>query len=243
MKKLLIVKVGDTLPELAGRRGDFEDWFMAGLGLDSDHVAVFDPRGGADFPPPDSLAGILVTGSHAMVTEHQPWSERSAQWLVEAPAAGILTLGVCYGHQLLAYAFGGQVGVNPNGTQEGTTTVELTPEGRADPLLGALGVDKFDAQVSHAQSALTLPPGAIRLAFDGWDANQSFRTGQNVWGVQFHPEMDAEIARAYIHAERDELAAAGQNPDEILAAVRESPVAARVLKRFAELVLVSLPQK
>lgn len=171
-----------------------------------------------------------------MVTEHQPWSERTAQWLVEASGAGIPTLGVCYGHQLLAYAFGGEVGVNPRGTQEGTTTVELTPEGRADPLLGALGAEKFDAQVSHAQSALTLPPGAIRLAFDGWDANQSFRIGQNAWGVQFHPEMDADIARTYIQSERAELAAEGQNPDEILAGVRETPVAAQTLKRFSQIV-------
>ena len=43
-------RVNDALPELAARRGDFEDWFSAGLRLDSDHLAVFDPRGGADFP-------------------------------------------------------------------------------------------------------------------------------------------------------------------------------------------------
>ncbi len=236
MKKLLIIKVGDTIPELAKRRGDFEDWFIAGLGLDSAQVAVFDPRTGAGFPPPNSLAGILVTGSHTMVTEHQPWSERTAKWLVDMVGAGIPTLGVCYGHQLLAYAFGGEVGNNPNGTQEGTTTIELTPEGLADPLLGGLGVEKFDAQVSHAQSALKLPPGATRLAFDSWDANQSFRIGQKAWGVQFHPEMDAEIARTYIHAERAELSAEGLNPDEILASVRQSPLAAQTLKRFSQIV-------
>lgn len=236
MKKLLILKVGDTLPELAERRGDFEDWFVAGLGLDSDKVTVFDPRAGADFPPLGLLAGILVTGSHAMVTEHHPWSERSAEWLVQAAGAGIPTLGVCYGHQLLAYAFGGQVGPNPNGTQEGTTTIQLTSAGRTDPLLGAFGVEQFDAQVSHTQSALSLPPGAIRLAFDGWDENQAFRIGQNVWGVQFHPEMDADIARAYLRAEWDELLEQGQNPDVILAGVRETPLAARVLRRFAEII-------
>jgi GMP synthase (glutamine-hydrolysing) len=235
MKRLLIVKVGDTLPELAARRGDFEAWFMAGLGLDSDHVTVFDPRNGADFPPQDEIAGVLVTGSHAMVTERQPWSERTARWLVEVIGAGIPTLGVCYGHQLLAHAFGGKVGNNPRGTQEGTTSITLTPAGLTDPLLGGLGAS-FDAQVSHAQSALTLPPGAIRLAFDGWDANQAFRLGANAWGVQFHPEMDAEMSRAYIQAERAELAAEGQNPDQILANVRETPMAAQVLTQFARLV-------
>ncbi len=237
MKKLLIIKVGDTLPELAARCGDFEDWFITGLGLDASQLLVFDPRSEADFPPYEHLAGVLVTGSHAMVTERQPWSERVAEWLPALVEREIPTLGVCYGHQLLAHAFGGEVGDNPKGTQEGTTTVQLTPEGQTDALLGALGVEAFDALVSHAQSALALPPGATRLAFDDWDANQAFRIGKNAWGVQFHPEMDADIACTYIRAERDELLAQGQNPDQILAAVRETPLAAEVLRRFARLAL------
>jgi GMP synthase (glutamine-hydrolysing) len=237
MKKLLIVKVGDTLPELAERCGDFEDWFIAGLGLEPSHLLVFDPRSGADFPPYGQLGGVLVTGSHAMVTERQPWSERVAEWLPAVVEREIPTLGVCYGHQLLAHAFGGEVGDNPNGTQEGTTCVQLTPAGQADALLGGLGVEAFDAQVSHAQSVLALPPGATRLAYDGWDANQSFRMGKNAWGVQFHPEMNADISRTYIEAERAELLAQGQDPDQILAAVRETPLAAEVLRRFARLAL------
>jgi GMP synthase (glutamine-hydrolysing) len=237
LKKLLILKLGDTLPELAARRGDFEDWFIAGLGLDADRILVFDPRSGTEFPALEDVAGLLLTGSHSMVTEHLDWSERTAAWTKQAVEAGIPTLGVCYGHQLLAYAFGGEVGNNPRGTQEGTTEIQLTSEGLSDPLLGGMDVDIFDAQVSHAQSALRLPPDAIRLAFDDWDANQAFRIGQSAWGVQFHPEMDAEITRAYIQAESTDLIAEGQNPGEILAGVRETPIAAGVLRRFARLAL------
>jgi GMP synthase (glutamine-hydrolysing) len=234
VRKLLILKLGDTLPDLAARRGDFEDWFIAGLGLDFSVVQVFDPRTGADFPPLDKISGLLLTGSHSMVTERQGWSECAAQWTKSAVEAGIPTLGVCYGHQLLAHAFGGEVGDNPRGTQEGSTTIELTPEGLADPLLGGLGVEKFDAQVSHAQSVLKLPPGAIRLAFDDWDANQAFRLGENAWGVQFHPEMDTDIARAYVEAENANLLAQGQDPQQILADLRETPIAAQVLQHFAK---------
>ncbi len=157
MKKLLILKLGDTLPELTARRGDFENWFIIGLGLDAALIQIFDPRSEADFPPLAAIAGLLLTGSHSMVTEHLDWSERTATWTKSAIAAQIPTLGVCYGHQLLAYALGGEVGNNPRGTQEGTTSIQLTPEGQADPLLGGLGAN-FEAQVSHAQSALSLPP-------------------------------------------------------------------------------------
>lgn len=236
MKKLLLLKLGSTFPALARQRGDFEDWFLARLGLHSDRVTVFDPRRGAEFPAREGVAGLLLTGSHSMVTEHLPWSERTAEWVRRAVQAGIPTLGVCYGHQLLAYAFGGEVGDNPKGTQEGTTTITLTPEGRADPLLGVLE-ESFPAQVSHTQSVLSLPPGAVRLAFDWWDANQAFRIGQNAWGLQFHPEMDADIVRAYIHAEQETLRAQGQDVEQILRGVRETPLAAEILRRFGRLVM------
>lgn len=235
MKKLLLLKLGSTFPQLAQQRGDFENWFLARLSLDANRVTVFDPRGGADFPALDGVAGLLLTGSHSMVTEHLPWSERTAAWVRRAVQAGIPTLGVCYGHQLLAYAFGGEVGDNPNGTQEGTTTITLTPEGRADPLLAPLGQESFPAQVSHTQSVLRLPPGAVRLAFDSWDANQAFRIGERAWGLQFHPEMDAEIARAYIQAEAETLRAQGQDVERILRGVRETPLAAEILRRFGRL--------
>lgn len=235
MKKLFLIKLGDTMPELSARRGDFEDWFLAGLGVEPVQTQVFDPRGGAAFPALGEIAGILLTGSHCMVTDGLPWSERAAAWVRSAVEAGIPALGICYGHQLLARAFGGRVGNNPNGTQEGTTTIRLTPEGARDVLLGSLEAG-FDAQVSHTQSVLALPDGAIRLAFDGWDANQAFRVGENAWGLQFHPEFDTEIAEAYIQAESGALLVQGQDPIKILAGVRQTPVAARLLQQFARLV-------
>jgi GMP synthase (glutamine-hydrolysing) len=236
MKKLLILKLGSTLPRIVTRRGDMEDWFMAGLGLDASQVQVFDPRRNADFPPVDQLAGVLMTGSHDMVTERLDWSEQTAGWVRKAVETGLPTLGVCYGHQLLAHAFGGQVDNNPCGTQLGTTTIQLLPEGQADSLLGGLGTE-FDAQVAHTQSVLTLPEGATRLAFDDWDANQSFRIGQTAWGVQFHPEMDANIVHTYLQAEKAFLKTKGQDPEKMLATVRETPVAAQLLPKFARLLL------
>ncbi len=234
MKKLLILKLGDTLLHIAARRGDMEDWFIAGLGLDPAQVEVFDPRTGADFPRFDQLAGVLLTGSHDMVTERLAWSEQTAGWVKKAVETGLPILGVCYGHQLLAHAFGGQVENNPRGTQIGTTTIQLSAEGLADPLLGELG-PAFNAQVAHTQSVLTLPECATRLAFDDWDANQAFRIGQQAWGVQFHPEIDADIIRRYLHAESPSLRAKGQNPDQIIAGVCETSIAAQVLTRFAKL--------
>jgi GMP synthase (glutamine-hydrolysing) len=236
MKKLLIVKVGDTLPELAARTGDFEDWFIDGLDVEASHLLVFDPRSEADFPPYEQLAGVLVTGSHTMVTERQPWSERVAQWLPSVVERGIPTLGVCYGHQLLAHAFGGEVGDNPNGTESGTKQVTLNEHGQTDRLLGGLGT-VLEVQESHTQSVLALPRGAKRLASNAWDMNQAFVINDCAWGVQFHPEIKLEMIRTYIEADRQELLAENQNPDELLEQCHATPVGGEILRSFARLAL------
>ncbi len=91
----------------------------------------------------------------------------------------------------------GRMGNNPNGTQEGTTTITLTPEGRADPLLAPLGQESFPAAgQSHPIGAVLCRRARCAWPSTLWDANQAFRIGERAWGLQFHPEMDAEIARS-----------------------------------------------
>ena len=109
MKPVLIIKLGDTLPNLAERKGDFEDWFMKPFHEVELATRVVDPRHGEALPLPTEYAGILVTGSHAMVTDQEDWCRTTAAWLPKAVASSVPLLGVCYGHQLLAEAMGGRV--------------------------------------------------------------------------------------------------------------------------------------
>ena len=233
-KPVLIVKLNDTLPELARRRGELPDWIAKGLDLPAGMLAVVDPRGGQELPDPSSLAGVVVSGSAAMVTDNHEWSLRTAAWLAGAVAADLPVLGICYGHQLLAHAMGGHVGYNPNGREFGTVEVRLLPEAASDPLLSHLP-PAFRAQASHSQSVLRLPPGAVRLATNDHDRHHAFRLGRAVWGVQFHPEFDADIVRAHTLARDAGLRADGLNPQAILAAIEETPQAASVLARFGRI--------
>lgn len=118
-----------------------------------------DARTSPALPNPADIAGVVVTGSHAMVSERAAWSERLGQWLKRCVDAEVPVLGICYGHQLLAHALGGRVGDHPAGLEIGTHAVELTPAARQDPLFAALP-ESFPAQFVHRQSALELPPGA-----------------------------------------------------------------------------------
>ena len=234
-KKILLVKLGSTYPDIIEQWGDFEHWIIAGMECGEADVYIFEPMQGDAFPDPGRYDGIVLTGSHAMVSDRESWSERTAAWLPSVVEAQAPLLGICYGHQLIAHALGGRVGDNPNGIEMGVAEIRLTHAGQRDPLLGHLP-DTFPAHVSHRQSALELPPGAIVLASSEKDPHHAFRIPPNIWGVQFHPELNADIARIYIRKFSRALLWEGQDPQKISEAVRETPAARTVLKRFAEMV-------
>jgi len=237
-RPLLIVQTGSTHDHIRERLGDFHDWIAAGLRDGGAEVVVFDAQGDAPPPAPDTVAGIVLTGSHAMVSEREPWSEALVPWLQQAVQAETPVLGICYGHQLLAHALGGEVAHHPGGVEIGTVRVQRHAVGQSDPLLGDLP-DEFDAQATHWQSVRRLPPGAVLLAGNAFEPHHAFRVGRNAWGVQFHPEFSDEALRSYLEGLGPVLEREGRDAAEIAAALRPTPEAASVLPRFARLALAS----
>ena len=234
VKPFLIVKVGSALDELVRERGDFEAWFIDALGIRPTTVRVADVRRGDALPSPREVGAVLITGSAAMVTARAPWSVRTAAWLPDVLSAGVPLLGVCYGHQLVADALGGEVGRNPRGREIGTVEVKRTPEAAEDPLLASVP-ERFTVQNTHVEAVLRLPPGAVRLARSPGDVNHAFRAAPRAWCVQFHPEMDAAVIRRYIAARAKALRAENLDPDALIAAAHDSPHGRALLRRFASL--------
>lgn len=235
MKPLLILKTGQTLSEIAARRGDFEQWILEGLGFEPEEITVSSVYRDETLPDPASLSGVVVTGSSALVTEREGWSERSAEWLSEVVHAGFPVLGICYGHQLLAHALGGRVARNPLGREIGTVTVRLSGNLNGDALFSGLP-EELVVQVSHVESVVELPTGARRFGASEGDPNQVFSLGENAWGIQFHPEFDADIVRGYIEGRRNVIAEEGLDPDQLHAEAKDSPHGTRVLRRFGSIV-------
>jgi len=229
---IAIFKMGTARTVVTGL-GDFEDWISDGLGPDV-AVRTVDVAGGDALPEPEEVAGVVVTGSSAMVTDREPWSEASGRWLAGAVGRGLPVLGICYGHQLLADALGGVVGDDPKGREIGIA--EVTRTAAADRLLDGLP-DVFHAQTTHQQSVLGLPPGGVLLATGIHAPIQAFRAGETAWGVQFHPEFGPEVTGGYLRARADVLRGEGIDPDARLAALRPTPHAASILPRFAAIAL------
>src|SRR5690625_1443517 len=232
-RPVLIIAAGRPVQELR-RHGGFDRWIRVAAGLRRDEVEVADVESGESLPAHDRYCGAIVSGSAAMVTDRLDWSERTAGWLKEAAHAGLPLLGICYGHQLLAHALGGEAGDSPDGRCMGTIEVELHAAAARDRLFSGLP-QRFAAHATHMQIALRLPDEAVALAQATHDPFHAFRWRENAWGVQFHPEFSAAHMRGYLRARADVLRAEGQDPQALLRAVRPAPVARRVLRRFARL--------
>ncbi len=235
MARVTIIKTGSTYPELARRRGDFEDWIGAALLKAGVETETIDATRSAPLPAPASLDGAIVTGSHAMVTDEAAWSERTGAWLRQMTTAETPLLAICFGHQLLARAWGGVVDYHVAGPEMGRVTAQLGGRTRGDLLFGHLP-ERIDTLNGHNQFVLQPPPGAVILAATDRDRCHALRLGKAAWGVQFHPEIDADITRFYIGMSRAVLEESGQDPDGLSAACCDTPLAAGLLQRFAEIV-------
>ncbi|MBB6216138.1 GMP synthase (glutamine-hydrolyzing) [Anaerosolibacter carboniphilus] len=192
MKKILIIKTGTTFQSIREKYGDFEDLIIKNADLRKNDVKVWDVQKDISAPAMLDIAAIIITGSHSMVTDCESWSVMLAEWLREVLKKPIPTLGICYGHQLLAHTFGGTVDYHPKGRDFGTVEVELTEEGKKDPLLGVLS-HGFLGHVAHSQSVLTLPSNARVLAKNDFESHHAFGLDNHIWGVQFHPEFKQEL--------------------------------------------------
>jgi GMP synthase-like glutamine amidotransferase len=159
--------------------------------------------------------------------------------LAEAVAAGIPTLGICLGAQLLALAAGGSVMPGPAGPEIGWGTVELTAQSAADLLFADLPVRLVVLQW-HGDT-FEPPAHAVRLAGNAAYPNQAFRVGPAAWGLQFHVEVDAGAVDGFLTAFGDDAEDVDGGPDAIRAATpaaleQLAPTRDRLLSRFAQLV-------
>ncbi len=231
MKKIFILKTGTSLPVLVRRFGDFDAWIIRGMGTQQSDVEVVEVFNGAALPEINRVKGIVISGSHAMITDQPDWISQTAEWIKTAVDKQIPTLGICFGHQLLAYAFGGEVAHNPKGKESGTVPLILTDASREDLLFGNYS-SGIAVQTSHSQSVIKLPETAVLLASSQMDRHQAFRINPAAWGVQFHPEFNAEITRTYIDYE------SGPSADlkQLKYGCRDTPEAASLLSNFYKLI-------
>lgn len=209
--RILVVEHQESCPpHLVGR------WLEeAGAGLE-----VCRPYAGDALPALTSYDGVLVLGGDmgAHDDETVAWLAPLKAGIRDAVDEGTPLLGICLGHQVIAAALGGEVARNPRGQTVGLQPVGWSEDAAADAWVGEHTGDEVAVHWNN-DVVLALPDGGVVLARTPGDEVQAARFGPRAWGVQAHPEVDAEVVAGWAANERDELVALGLDEDVVLAQI------------------------
>jgi GMP synthase (glutamine-hydrolysing) len=169
------------------------------------------PVQGASLPADDApYAGAVVLGGvqSANDAESQPYLRQEIDWIGRRIAAGRPFLGICLGAQLMARALGARVA--PHG--EGVNEIGYYP---VYPTAEASGLIPTGLHVYHwHKEGFDVPPGTTLLARGDAFPNQAYRYGSNAYGLQFHPEVTANVASTWVKSAPDHLTRPGAQPGE-----------------------------
>lgn len=191
--RVLSVTHGPTVPG-----GIFEE-VVEEAGHELERWSV--PDGDAPRPAWAYDAVMVFGGSmHPDQDDELHWLGHEEEFLRTVLAEGVPALGVCLGSQMLARAAGAWV-APAREPEIGWLEVELTPAGRADPVLGALP-ERTRAFQWHSYT-FGIPEGGVELARSPV-CSEAFRVG-DAWGIQFHAEVTLEMVRTWIEEEPHEL--------------------------------------
>jgi len=152
---------------------------------------------------PSGWDAVMVFGGamHPDQDAEHPWLGGEVDFIRSVLAEGVPLIGVCLGAQLVARAAG--AGVGPAKAPEvGWFTVELSEDGAADPVLGALPRSVRAFQWHYY--TFELPDGAVALA-QNENARQAYRLGDRAWAIQFHAEVERHMLDRWFAEGADEL--------------------------------------
>lgn len=167
----------------------------------------------------------ISTGSKYSVYEKHRWIEELAAFIraTEKPFVGI-----CFGHQMLAHAMGGEVARAKQGWGVGVLGVEiLRQEPWMDPPMKNLSI-----QHMHQDQVQKLPKNSVLLARSGHCEVGMFRVGESRLGIEGHPEFTVEYGAALINARRAQI---GEQAGRALSSLKEKsdgPIVGRWIERF-----------
>jgi len=200
--RIAILETGTPPGDLAAKFGSYPSMFERLLAAPGREFTVIDATG--PLPEPGGFDAYVITGSSAGAYDPLPWIE-PLKALLRAERGRTPMVGVCFGHQVMAEAFGGRVIKSPEGRVIGLQTY--------DPAANAPWVHparSFSIPASHGDQVVELPPDALWLAGNDFCPFAMLAYGEDAFSIQPHPEFEPAFAKALIE-ERWEAADAERN--------------------------------
>lgn len=194
--KITILETGRPMAPLRGKFPDYPAMFEALIsradeGFRYETVALVD---GAPLPDPDRLEAVLITGSPVGVYDPEPWMPLLMDFIRWTAAEAVPQVGICFGHQAMAQALGGQVVKSPKGWGLGRHTYDVTAR---QSWMGETPPEEFSLAVSHQDQVIAPPPGAVVTAASDFCvfAGLAYAQGPAI-SFQGHPEFSNAFSTA-----------------------------------------------
>lgn len=201
--KIGILKADSVLPQFQPAFGDYPAMISALL-LEARPDAEITTYDVEHFGYPETIDecdAYVITGSKKSVYDDEPWIHRLAQYVRELHAARHKTIGICFGHQMVAHALDGETLPAEAGWGVGAHQSEiLATESWMDPPLSS-----FNLLVSHKDQVSKLPTGAELLGASEFCPNAMFRLGDHMLTFQGHPEFCKSYSKALMDFREDIL--------------------------------------
>jgi len=200
MARIGILKTGRPPRPAIPRFGTYPDMFMDLLGRDDHDWRIYAADEGEYPNAPEDCAAYIVTGSAAGVYDEEPWIGQLLDWLRAAKGRTKL-VGICFGHQALAQAFGGKVVKSPKGWGIGEQEYRVLSR---QPWMDDASVIRLPG--SHQDQVVELPPNAeVVAASDFTPMGALVYRDQPAISMQLHPEFVPDYAKALIEARRGKV--------------------------------------
>ena len=195
--KLGILEAGEPPAGVKERFGDYPSMFRRLFGEGAYDYATFDVAGGALPGAVERCGAYVVTGSSAGVYDALPWIDPLKDFLRGAKGQ-VPLVGVCFGHQIMAEAFGGKVIQSPKGWGVGLHRYRIE-----EPQAWMDSPEPVAVPASHQDQVVELPPGARVIGGNDFCPMGMLDYGPaRAISLQPHPEFDPAYAKALIENRR-----------------------------------------
>lgn len=197
--KIGILETGTPPDPLVSRFGRYPAMFEQLLAAPGRTFQSFDVQAGELPPSADAFDAYVVTGSPAGVYDDLSWIEPLKRFLVEAKGRAAI-VGVCFGHQVMAEAFGGKVEKSERGWGLGLHSYDV-----CERLPWMDGDGPIAVPASHQDQVVELPPGARVVAASAFSPFGALAYGDHAFSIQLHPEFAPDFAKALAQVRRERL--------------------------------------
>jgi GMP synthase-like glutamine amidotransferase len=204
---IAVLETGVPPAPLADEYGSYPDMFAKLLG-EQYRLETFDVEHG-ELPDPGAHGAYLVTGSPAGVYDPLPWIAPLMEFIRKAGDKKMI--GVCFGHQVMAQALGGEVIKSPKGWAAGLNRYDIV-----DPQPWTNGERRIAIPASHQDQVVVQPPGTKVVAKSDFTPFAALAwTDRPAISFQFHPEFSVGYAKALIEKRYDRV----NEPDRAIASL------------------------